>query len=375
MARPLSRTGNCVAHGSRVKFPPSFGPRGHSQGTQKTMKKLRILVAFILPCIAAIPAGAQPEKPAVTIAVGGKASLYYLPLSLAERLGYFADEGLKVEILDFAGGAKSLQAMMGGSADVVSGGFDHVLVMRARGQKLKAFVLQIATPAISLGVAKKHVASFRSPKDLKGMKIGVTAPGSSTHAFVNHLLASAGLSSDDVSIIGVGSGPAAAAAMQAGHLDAIANIEPTITLLENSGTIQVMVETVTVQGAKAVFGSPLPAGSLYTREEYVMANPKTVQALTNAMVRALRWLNAASAEDVAKTVPPEYLLGDRGLYLSALRRMRESYSKDGLFPPTGVEAQLKVLIGFEPAVREAKNLNPAASFTNEFVLKALEKYR
>ncbi len=339
------------------------------------MKNLRILAAFILPGIAMSPAGAQPEKPAVTIAVGGKASLYYLPLSIAERLGYFADEGLRVEILDFAGGAKSLQAMMGGSADVVSGGFDHVLVMRARGQKLKAFVLQIATPAISLGVAKKHAATFRSAKDLKGMKIGVTAPGSSTHAFVNHLLASAGLSSDDVSIIGVGSGPGAAAAMQAGHLDAIANIEPTITLLENSGTIQVMVETVTVQGAKAVFGSPLPAGSLYTREEFVMANPKTVQALTNAMVRALRWLNAASAEEVAKTVPPEYLLGDRGLYLSALRRMRESYSKDGLFPPAGVEAQHKVLIGFEPAVREAKDLNPADSYTNDFVRRALEKHR
>jgi NitT/TauT family transport system substrate-binding protein len=339
------------------------------------MKKLRTLVAFIVLGIAASLAGAQPEKSAVTIAVGGKASLYYLPLSIAERLGYFTDEGLKVEILDFAGGAKSLQALMGGSADVVSGGFDHVLVMRSRGQKLKAFVLQIATPAISLGVAKKHAAKFRSAKDLKGMKIGVTAPGSSTHAFVNHLLASVGLSSDDVSIIGVGSGPGAAAAMQAGHLDAIANIEPTITLLENSGTIQVMVETVTVQGAKAVFGSPLPAGSLYTREEFVGANPKTVQALTNAMVRALKWLNAASADEVAKTVPPEYLLGDRGLYLSALRRMRESYSKDGLFPPAGVEAQHKVLIGFEPAVREAKDLNPADSYTNDFVRKALEKYR
>ena len=355
-------------------FTPRPGRPAFSPLTEKTMKELRTLVALTLLGIAACACGAQPEKPAVTIAVGGKASLYYLPLSLAERLGYFVDEGLKVEILDFAGGAKSLQALMGGSADVVAGGFDHVLVMRARGQKLKAFVLQIATPAISLGVAKKHAATFRSPKDLKGMKIGVTAPGSSTHAFVNHLLASVSLSSEDVSIIGVGSGPGAAAAMQAGHLDAIANIEPTITLLENAGTIQVMVETVTVQGARAVFGSPLPAGSLYTREEFVTANPKTVQALTNAMVRALRWLSTASADDVARAVPPEYLLGDRRLYLSALRRMRESYSKDGLFPPAGVEAQLRVLIGFEPAVRDAKSLNPAETYTNDFVRKALKKY-
>ena len=315
--------------------------------------------------------GAPLEKPRTTIAVGGKASLYYLPLTIAEQLGYFRDEGLQIEILDFAGGAKALQAMMGGGADVVSGGFDHVMVMRARGQNLRGFVLQGATPAISLGVATGR--AYRSPKDLKGMKIGVSAPGSSTHAFINYLLATAGIAPDDVSIIGVGTGPAAVAAMQAGHLDAIANIEPAITLMEKSGSIKVVVETVSVQGATAVFGSPLPSGSLYTRDEFIKANPNTVQALTNAMVRALKWLGTASPDDVAKTVPPEYLLGDRALYLEAYRKNRESYSRDGLFPVAGAEAQLRVLSGFEQAVREAKNLNAADAYTNDFVRDALHK--
>ncbi|HKB81898.1 MAG TPA: ABC transporter substrate-binding protein [Burkholderiales bacterium] len=319
--------------------------------------------------------GANLEMPAITIAVGGKASLYYLPLTIAEQRGYFRDEGLQVGILDFAGGAKALQAMMGGGADVVSGGFDHVMVMRARGQNLRAFVLQGATPAISLGVAKERAAQYKSPKDLKGMKIGVSAPGSSTHAFINYLLASAGLAPDEVSIIGVGTGPAAVAAMQAGHLDAIANIEPAITMMEKSGTIKIVVETVSVQGASAVYGSPLPSGSLYTREEFIKANPNTVQALTNAMVRALKWLGTAAPDDVAKTVPPEYLLGDRALYLEAYRKNSESYSRDGLFPPAGAEAQLRVLGGFEQAVREAKNLNPADAYTNDFVRDALHKIK
>ena len=104
---------------------------------------------------------AKPEKTQITIAVGGKAALYYLPLTLAEQLGYFRDAGLDVEILDFPGGAKALQAMMGGSADVVSGGYDHTIVMQTRGQKLTAFVLQGATPAISLVVAKDKAASWR----------------------------------------------------------------------------------------------------------------------------------------------------------------------------------------------------------------------
>jgi NitT/TauT family transport system substrate-binding protein len=319
--------------------------------------------------------GAPPEKAKVVIAVGGKASLYYLPLTVAERLGYFSDEGLEVETMDFAGGAKALQAMMGGGADVVSGGFDHVMVMRARGQNLRAFVLQGATPAISLGVAKERAAQYKSPKDLKGMKIGVSAPGSSTHAFVNHLLASVGLAPDDVSIIGVGTGPGAVAAMQVGQLDAIANIEPAITMMQRAGTIKVVVETVSVQGAKAVFGSPLPSGSLYTREEFIKTNPHTVQALTNAMVRALKWLKAAKPDDVAKVVPAEYLLGDRALYLEAYGKNSESYSRDGLIPPAGADALLKVLAGFEPAVRDAAGVKAADAYTNEFVTAALARFR
>jgi len=118
------------------------------QGTVRCL----IALAGLLAALVAAPI-AQADQAKVTIAVGGKPSLYYLPLTLAERLGYFTDEGLQVEIVDFAGGAKALQAMMGGSADVVCGGFDHVVLMRARGQKLKAFALQVATPAISLGIA------------------------------------------------------------------------------------------------------------------------------------------------------------------------------------------------------------------------------
>lgn len=339
------------------------------------MKKLFAL----LLALAALPAAtaclaASPEKPRVVIAVGGKASLYYLPLTLAERLGYFKDEGLQVEILDFAGGAKALQAMMGGSADVVSGGFDHVIMMRARGQNLRGFVLLGATPAISLGVATRRAAQYQSAKSLKGMKIGVTAPGSSTHAFVNHLLASAGLAPDDVSIIGVGTGAAAVAAMRAGHLDAVANIEPAITMMQRAGTIKVMVETVSVKGATAVFGSPLPAASLYTREQFVRSNPGTVQALTSAMVRSLQWLQKATGDEVAATVPPEYLMGDRGLYIAGLLKMRESYSRDGLYARAAAMAQLKVLAAFEPVVRGA-NLDPAQMYTNEFVTAALKKYK
>lgn len=331
------------------------------------MKAIRLLLLTLTTAVLSLQAFAQPEKTDIRIAVGGKAALYYLPLTLAEQLGYFRDEGLDVEILDFAGGAKSLQAMMGGSVDVVSGGYDHTIVIQARGQKITAFVLQGATPAISLGIAKSRAAKWRGPQDLKGMKIGVTSPGSSTHMFLNALLAQGNLSADDVSVIGVGTGPSAVAAMRAGHLDAIANIEPAISLLEREGSIETVVETVSEKGAKALFGAALPSGCLYTKQSFIQDNPKTVQALTNAMLRALHWLAAASPEDIARTVPPHYLLGDRALYLRAFGKQRASYSATGRVPPESAAQMLRVLQSFEPTVQASPGIQLADTYTNRFV--------
>ena len=207
------------------------------------------------------------------------------------------------------------------------------------------------------------------------MKIGVTAPGSSTHIFVNHLLAGAGLSPDDVSIIGVGTGPTAVAAMRAGQLDAIVNVEPAITMLERSGTIKVVTETMSESGSRAVFGDLLPAGSLYTKEEFLQRNPETAQALVNAMVRALNWLKAASAEDILKVIPEEYALGDRATYLAALERSRPGYSKDGLLRPPAAAALHQVLKRFDPAVREAGSLDVRQAYENSFVDRAPARSR
>ncbi len=344
---------------------------GH--GTMHPMRvSLRVLAALfafvVLSCEAA------PEKSRVVLAVGGKTTLYYLPLTLADRLGYFRDEGLELEINDFPGGAKALQALIGGSADVVSGAFEHTITMQTLGQKVQAFVLQNTNPGISLGIATARAAEYSWPKDLKGMKIGISAPGSSTQMLVNHLLASVGLTPDDVSWVGVGTGATAVAAMRTGRIDALSSAEPVMSLLERSGDLKVVVETTTDAGVRNVFGGPLPAATLYAKAAFVQQNPETVQALTNAMVRALKWLQKATPEEVADAVPPEYLLGDRALYLSAYQKLRHTYSKDGRIPKALVKNSYEMLLQHHTAVRRAPVLWLEQTHTNAFVEQALKKY-
>ncbi len=170
----------------------------------------------------------------MAIAVGGKNLFYYLPLTIAERRNYFKDEGLDVEISDFAGGSQALKAAVGGSADVVSGAFEHTLLLQAQKQSFREFVLQGRAPQIVLAVSKKTMPNYKSIADLRGKKIGVTAPGSSTSIMASFVLAKGGLTAKDVAFIGVGAGAGAIAALQSGQIDALANLDPVMTKLERT---------------------------------------------------------------------------------------------------------------------------------------------
>src|SRR5438045_4643385 len=157
----------------------------------RNMSFRKILIAtFGAVLIAALPqtADAQnaPEKRQVNVATASL-GLPYLPLIIAQQRKYFADEGLEVEIAAFAGGSKALQSLMGGSSDVASGAYSNTLTMAAKGQKLKNFVVQVRYPALTIAVSKRVGDRYKTLADLKGMKIGVSAPGSSTHTVVAHL--------------------------------------------------------------------------------------------------------------------------------------------------------------------------------------------
>jgi NitT/TauT family transport system substrate-binding protein len=325
---------------------------------------------------AALPSaslGQALERKKVTIAVGGKNLLYYLPLTIAEQRKYFEEEGLDVNIVDFAGGARSLQAVVGGSADVVSGAFEHNINMQAKGQPMRAFVLQGRAPQIVLAVSTKTMPDFKTVADLRGKKIGVTAPGSSTNILCNFVLARAGVKPSEVSYVGVGASQGAVAALRAGQIDALSNLDPVITILARSNDIKIVSDTRDVAEADKVFGGPMPAATLYAPVSFIDKNPNTVQALTNAIVRADKWIQQAGPSDIVKAVPESYLLGDRAIYIDAFLKAQKALSPDGMIPDQGPATALRALQSVDPALKNAK-LDLKSVYTNEFVRKANAKY-
>jgi NitT/TauT family transport system substrate-binding protein len=326
---------------------------------------------LLLGLFLATPAAAQekPELAKVRLAVGGQAALYYLPLVVTQRLGLFREAGVEVDISDFAGGSRALQALVGGSADVVTGAFDHTIQMQAKNQPVVALVELGQFPGFVLALLNAKAAAYRSPADLKGMKIGVTAPGSSTHFMALQLMAKSGLKPDDASFLGVGATTPAVAAVKRGEIDAIVNTDPAVALLQREGLIKIVADTRTRDGTREVYGGIYPAAVMYASPAFIDKNPHTVQALVNAFVRGLAFMRSHSPEEVEAVVPEEYALGDKPLYVQAIKNSLPMFSPDGRFAREGAETAYSVLKAFDPDVRNAK-IDLAATYTDRFVEKA-----
>ena len=332
-----------------------------------------ITAASLLASAAQAQTPDKLEKPQLTLAVGGKNLLYYLPVTIAEQLGYFKAEGLDLKIVDFAGGSQALRALVGGSADVVSGAFEHTINMQVKGQRLRAVVLMGRAPQIVLGINPRTLPNFKTLADLKGKKIGVTAPGSSTNVMANFALAKVGLKPSDVSITGVGTGNGAVAAMRSGQIDALSNLDPVISLLTRSNDLKIVSDTRIVAEAEKVFGGPMPAACLYLTQSFIDKHPHTVQALATAIVRANQWIQKAGPGDIIKTVPETYLLGDRAVYIDAFLAAKGALSPDGLFPAAGAETARRALASIDPEIGKA-TIDLKAVYTDDFVRAALLKY-
>src|SRR5580693_4675980 len=337
--------------------------------TMKTM--IGRLAGALAALVLTSSLGAAQSK--ITVAVGGGACLCYLPTVLAKQLGEYDKAGLAVELVDLKGGSDALKAVLGGSADVVSGYFDHCVNLAAKKQELVSFVVYDRYPGLVLVVSPSHTAEIKSVKDLAGKKVGVSAPGSSTDFFLKYLLKKNGLDPTSASVIGVGLGATAVAAMEQGQIDAAVMLDPSVTVLQGKfPDLRILADTRTQKDTLAVFGGEYPGGALYSTAALVAAHEKEVQALSNAIVGTLSWIHSHTAEEIMAKMPDEMVGKDKALYLAALKNTIPMYSTTGRMDPKGAEAVLSVFSQSSPDVAKAK-IDLSKTYTNKFVEQSAQK--
>ena len=316
------------------------------------------------------------EKTHIALSVGGSISqMNKVAYFVALNRKYFEQEGLTVESTAFASGTAALQNLVGGNADVVEGSFEHTLRMQTKGINLMCIAVFGRYPANVLVVRKSESNKIKTIADLKGKKIGISAPGSSTHNFVAGLMERAGVSYKEASYVSVGTGLSAVAAMRSGgELDAVVNLDPAINALVDNGDAVVLADSRTEEGTKAAFGGPYLADCLYAKIDFVKANPNTAQAIANAIVHAMQWLKTASIDDIIRSLPPEYYQADEKLYRKSLEKNLPAFQWDGIVSGVAVKSVWDAISILEPELRAAR-IDMDRTYDNALIERALAKYR
>jgi NitT/TauT family transport system substrate-binding protein len=323
---------------------------------------------------AAVIAGSSLAAPAadlttIRVAVGGAGCLCYLPTILAEQIGAYQKNGLKIELANLKGGSQALTAVLGGSADVVSGYFDHTVVIQAKQKVLTAFVAYDRMPGMVLAISPK-ASGIASLKDLAGKKVGVSAPGSSTDFFLKYLLRKDGEDPNATAVIGVGLDATAVAAMEQGMVDAAVMLDPAATVLEKKySNLKLLSDTRTEAGTLRIFGGQYPGGVLYAPPDWIAKHEKETQALADALVETLQWLHSHSPEEIAAKMPDELVGPDKPLYVAALKSAMAMYSPTGLMDEKGAQAVVDLFSQSDPDVAKA-HVDLSKTYTNRFAAAA-----
>jgi NitT/TauT family transport system substrate-binding protein len=254
----------------------------------KKNPRLAIRVCALLCALSAATGMAAAQA----ITVGVTSSTSDAPIFIADKKGYFRDEGLDVKVVNFRSAADMVAPLGAGQIEAGAGSASAGLYNAvARGIKIK-IVADKASSAPGYGatkilVRKDHVESgrYRQLKDLKGMKFAMNAPGVSNTSTLNTLLKSAGLQYADVETVDMPL-PDHVAALKNKSVDASASVEPGPALAVRNG------DAVVIKSDDEILPNHQIAVLLYS-EDFAAKQPAAARAFMRAYIRAVRFYNGA----------------------------------------------------------------------------------
>ncbi len=300
------------------------------------------------------------------MAIAGSApNLGYLPHALAQQLGFYREQALSLQVESVLGAEK---ALMGGSADVVVGYFDHPVRITALGRTVTAFVVLTRYPGIAIVTSGRASKPIRHLTDLKGRLVGITNRGGAVDFFTKYLLIRHGLSPGDVRLTPVGATASALAALEQGKVDAWSGTDPGVTRYRRRHPEAVILaDARTADGLEQSTGSREHAGAvLYSTAEWLERNATTARRLARAIQQALQWIHGHTAEQIAQQVPATFLSGDREAYVQAVRNSKEMYSLDGRMTLEAASSVYRALAVSVESVRTAQ-FDLSRTYTNLFI--------
>lgn len=313
----------------------------------KQFTQTALLTATALAGLMAMAPVAQAQDaklPTVTMMVGGIDKQIYLPYQLAQNLGFFKKYGVNMELsTEQEGGIGAEDAMVSGQVDFAGAWYVHTIDFQLHGKD----VIDVAQLSGAPGerIMCYNGSNISSPADWKNQSVGVTDLGSGTDDLTLYLAARYHLTTQDFTRVGVGAGETLISSLQHHRIVCGMTTQPTVNAIESMKLGYSGIDLATTAGAQKWLGGAWPAASVLARASWVKAHPAETQAVVDAMVATMHWIDTHSAEDIADHLPPDFVtnpLTTKAQYVAALAQDKGQFLPDGMMPSDGPQKVLDV---------------------------------
>jgi NitT/TauT family transport system substrate-binding protein len=306
----------------------------------------------------------------IKLAVSNLTNQNYIPLVLAQQLGYFKKQGLNVQISNVTNGSQTFTMLLAKQVQGVVGFYDHTIDLASKGTATESVVQLLQVPGMVELVRTDEAGAITGPADVGGKNIGITGLGGSTQFLADYLAAHNGVSVDSLHPVSVAAGPTFVAAMQHKSIDVGLTTEPTISSLLSKHLAKIIVDMRSVTGTQSALGGPYPGTSLTVNTAWATANPGTVQKLVNALTESLHFIQTHSAAQITDAMPASYYQSSgKTAYTQALANQIGMFSPTGLMPTDGPQSVFRVLSQFDPTVK-GHQVDLTKTYTDTFVQHA-----
>lgn len=256
----------------------------------------------------------------------------WLPIHLAQVLGYFEDEGLDPEFVTYKDGPLALMGLLNGDAEFCIIGFEPVLMAHEKGQSSKVIMTTLDSQPYTF-VSRPELTSAA---DFKGKIVFAGMPGSAPYFFVKTILRNAGVNPDkEVTFASLEYG-SELVAIKRGQIDGAYVRATRFKQIDEMGA-RILLDATDPAKHKEVYGSEkYQAMSVQVRDDYIKEHPERVQAFANAVYKGMLWQMSHSDEEIAKAVAP--MFPGRNIDAGLISVLRKCWSTDGIYTQEGYDA-------------------------------------
>ena len=302
----------------------------------------------------------------------------YLPRIVALEKGFFKTEGLDVTATDIPGGPKAMAAVIGGSAEIGNLAYFHVMKAIQKGSDLVAFACPLnqwpMAYLMKSDMMQKKGITIKSSLDekikaMKGLKIGVTSPGSGTDVIPRAFLKNRGIDPEkEVFIVPFGPVGAGVAAFEQGKIDVFQWSSPIPEMLEAKGVGKVIFNMS--NGDVPEFNGYM-WDSYFTTRKFYKENRETVVAFTRAIMKAIQYINE-NRKGTLEVIQKTFSEASPELVEKSYYNILPAIPKKPLLTQAGHDINVRLYFA-DDSKDELKKISFEMVSTNEVVEKAAQE--